>query len=245
MSEPLIEINVDDLITEDDAGVDNFPSEKQQRLLTEPLYSSWAGPGAGRNFLAAANVGIFSGIHEPPIVPDVFLSLDVEIAEDWWQKSHRSYFIWEFGKAPEVAIEIVSNKEGKEDREKMNRYARMGLTYYVIFDPLQQLSSEILTVYGIHLGKYTKHAQTQLPGIGLGLQLWQGEFERKQTAWLRWCDEQGNIILTGKERAEQERLRAEQEHKRAEQERLRAEQEHQRAERLAEMLRKLGHNPDQ
>jgi len=45
------------LITEDDTPVDNLPSEKQQRLLTEPLYSAWSGPGAGRTFLAAANVG--------------------------------------------------------------------------------------------------------------------------------------------------------------------------------------------
>ena len=29
------------LITEDDTPVDNLPSEKQQRLLTEPLYSRW------------------------------------------------------------------------------------------------------------------------------------------------------------------------------------------------------------
>ena len=28
------------LITEDDTPVDNLPSEKQQRLLTEPLYRS-------------------------------------------------------------------------------------------------------------------------------------------------------------------------------------------------------------
>ena len=28
------------LITEDETPVDNLPSEKQQRLLTEPLYSS-------------------------------------------------------------------------------------------------------------------------------------------------------------------------------------------------------------
>ena len=33
---------------DDDTPVDNLPSEKQQRLLTEPLYSSCAGPGGGR-----------------------------------------------------------------------------------------------------------------------------------------------------------------------------------------------------
>jgi hypothetical protein len=31
------------LITEDDTPVDKLFSEKQQRLLTEPLYSSWPG----------------------------------------------------------------------------------------------------------------------------------------------------------------------------------------------------------
>ena len=74
---------VDDLVTEDDTPVDNFPSAKQQRLLVESLYSSWAGPGEGRTFLADANVGLFYTVHQPPLVPDFFLSLDVEVAEDW------------------------------------------------------------------------------------------------------------------------------------------------------------------
>jgi hypothetical protein len=57
-AEPLPEIRppLDDLVTEDDTPVDNMFSEKQQRLLTEPLYSSW---DAGRPFLATANVGLF------------------------------------------------------------------------------------------------------------------------------------------------------------------------------------------
>jgi hypothetical protein len=69
--------DIQGLITEDDTPVDNLPSEKQQRLLTEPLYSAWAGPGEGRTFLAAANVGIFYQARHPAIVPDMFLSLDV------------------------------------------------------------------------------------------------------------------------------------------------------------------------
>ena len=85
------------LITEDDTPVDNLLSEKQQRLLTEPLYSAWAGPGAGRLFLAAANVGVFAQARNPAIVPDMFLSLDVQVADNWWEKGHRSYFVWEFG----------------------------------------------------------------------------------------------------------------------------------------------------
>src|SRR5262245_42519128 len=69
---------VQDLITEDATPVDNLYAEKQQRLLTETLNSSWPGPGAGRPFLVAANVGLFSVPKNPGLAPDVMLSLDVK-----------------------------------------------------------------------------------------------------------------------------------------------------------------------
>ncbi|MFP4441437.1 MAG: hypothetical protein ACLFVO_29765 [Chloroflexaceae bacterium] len=50
--------DVEHLVTEDDTPVDIF-SSKQQRLLVEPLYSSWDGPGNGRPFLAMSNIGLF------------------------------------------------------------------------------------------------------------------------------------------------------------------------------------------
>jgi hypothetical protein len=78
------------LSTEDDTPVDNLPSEKPQRLLTEPLYSSWTAASAGRPFLAAAKGGIFSVARNPAIVPDRFLRLEVPVADDWWQREHRS-----------------------------------------------------------------------------------------------------------------------------------------------------------
>ena len=58
---------------------------------------------------------------------------------DWSQKRNRSYFVWEFGKVPDVAIEVVSNKVGNELGRKKNDYARIGVAYYAVFDPLQQL----------------------------------------------------------------------------------------------------------
>jgi Uma2 family endonuclease len=232
MSQPLIETTPDIqcLITEDDTPVDNLPSEKQQRLLTEPLYSAWTGPGAGRTFLAAANVGIFALARNPAIVPDMFLSLDVQVAEDWWRKEHRSYFLWEFGKPPDLVLEIVSNTVGHEADEKQQRYARMRISYYVIYDPLRQVMPDVLTVYHLHDLRYVRQDTAQFPSLNLGLTLWQGMFESKHDTWLRWTDAHGDLIPTGKERAEQEFQRAEQESQRAEQERQRAEQEFQRAE---------------
>ncbi|MDT9252530.1 MAG: Uma2 family endonuclease, partial [Limnospira sp. PMC 1280.21] len=70
--------------------------------------------------------------------------------------------------------------------------------------------------------------------------------------WLRWWDSQGNLLLTGDERARIERQRAEQAEQRFEQaevelqqERQRAEAERQRAERLAELLRAQGIDPEE
>ena len=232
MSQPMIDVapDITHLMTEDDTPVDNLPSEKQQRLLTEPLYSSWEGPGAGRPFLAAANVGVFYLARNPAIVPDMFLSLDVEVAPDWWEKKHRSYFLWEFGKPPDLAIEIVSNTVGEEDGEKKRRYARMRVSYYVIYDPQRQVMTDTLTVYRLNGFEYDRQAEAQFPDLGLGLTLWEGVFEGKQDTWLRWTDARRQLIPTGRERAEQERQRTEQERQRAEQERQRAEQEQQRAE---------------
>jgi len=47
------------LVTEDDTPVDNIFSERQQRLLTEPLYATAQFPGGERPFIALANVGLF------------------------------------------------------------------------------------------------------------------------------------------------------------------------------------------
>jgi hypothetical protein len=220
--------NIDHIVTEDDAPVDNLFSEKQQRLLTEPLYSSWLGPGDERPFVAAANVGVFAAVHQPPLVPNVFLSLDVQAPPDLWPKRHRSYFLWEYGKPPDVAIEIASVHQARTSTGKSRDYARIGVSYYVLFDP--DAPDEPLRLYALHAGRYAAVYERWLPEIGLGLTLWRGAFEGLDGRWLRWCDQYGEVIPTGAERAEQERARAE--------------QERARADRLADRLRALGVDPE-
>ncbi|MFQ3584694.1 MAG: Uma2 family endonuclease [Cyanobacteriota bacterium] len=232
--------NVEDLVTEDDTPVDNFASEKQQRLLTGVLYSAWR----NKTFLAAANVGIYTTIGRPPIVPDVFLSLDVTVPDQWWEKQNRCYLLWQFDKPPDVVIEIVSNREGNELEGKLNRYEQMRVSYYVVFDPNHELGSDELRIFELRGRHYLEMTETWLEQVDLGLTVWEGTFEAKQARWLRWCDAQGNLLLTGDEQADLERERTRQERQRAEQERQRAEQERQRAERLAERLRALGQDPD-
>lgn len=241
----VVSLDISHIITEDDNPVDNFASEKLQRLLVESLYDSWSAPGISQTFIAAANVALFYTVKKPLLVPDVFLSLDVTVAEDWWQRRNRSYFFWEFGKPPEVIIEIVSNTEGGELDKKLREYARMRVLYYVVFDPIQQLKQSVLQVFELQGTSYVPMTKYWLEGVGLGLTIWQGVFECRQDVWLRWCYRDGNIISTGTERAERERQRAEQEHQRAEQAEAQLKQEHQKTERLVERLRTLNIDPNE
>jgi len=230
--------DISDLVTEDDTPVDNFFSAELQRLLVETLYSSWA-QTCDRKFVADANVGIFSAIKRPPIVPDMFLSLDVEVDRDFRQKSNRSYFVWEMGKPPDVAIEVVSNQFGNELGSKLREYAAIGVSYYAVFDPFAQLGDRLLRVFGLHEGRYQEmspvlgnNAQVLfwLEQVELGLLVKSGEYEGKQDTWLRWCDRNGEIYLAGRELAKQAEALLN--------------QERQKSERLAEQLKKLGIEPD-
>jgi hypothetical protein len=216
------------LVTEDDTPLDSILTEKQERLLTEPLYTSWPGPplaegGRARPFAALANVGLFVTAGEPPVVPDVMLSLDVTLPADLSQKKNRSYFMWRLGKPPEVVIEIVSNHRGEELGERRERYRRARVDFYVVYDPLKELGGETLQAFELRRGRYVTMDRPWFEEVGLGLVEWEGSFEGMRRRWLRWCASDGRLVQSGTERAETAEARAA---------------------RLAERLRALGVDPD-
>ena len=132
------------------------------------------------------------------------------------------------------------------------------IPYYGIF----LVNSGEFEMYESLAGRYQRmhpndRGHYAIPPLQVEIGVWQGAYQNQTQPWLRWWDREGNLLLTGQERAEQEHQRAEQERQRAEQERQRAEQERQRAEqecqradeaearaaRLAERLRELGIDP--
>jgi hypothetical protein len=150
------------------------------------------------------------------------------------------------GKPPDVAIEVVSNQFGNELGSKLRDYASICVSYYVVFDPLSKLSDRLLQVFGLHEGRYQElspvlgendQALFWLEQVELGLLIKSGEYEGKQDVWLRWCDRNGDMYLTGSELAKQASELA----KQAEAD---LNQERQKSERLAEQLKKLGFEPD-
>jgi hypothetical protein len=237
--------NVDELVIEDGKPVDSVFTEQQQRLLVESGHCSWPGPGEGRTFKMYCNVGLFHRAKQPPLVPDVMLSLDVDPNVDLSSKENRSYLLWIIGKPPDVVIEIVSDRLGAEAGLKMRDYARIGVRYYVIFDPKDILGGGVLRVFELRGSGYAPIEPGWLPGVGIGLVLWDGVYEGQTARWLRWCDRQGQVIRTGRERADQERERADQERNRADDVARQLDQERQAKERLLARLRALGVEPEE
>jgi len=212
-------IDYEKFITEDDEPVDNLYSERQQRLLTDTLYTSWA---YDRPFVACANVGIYENPPDVPIVPDMFLSLNVILPEDIWTKRNRCYFIGIYGKPPELVIEIVFNKVGNERDAKLRKYERMNIKYYIIFDPELHIFNTSLHAYQLLHGRYQAYHRKNIqkkgvwfPDLKLGLKVHRAMYQGFDTEWLLWFDQNGQILLSGEEKARIEFMRAEEAVKRA------------------------------
>lgn len=219
--------DVEHLVTEDDTPVDNIYHEKQQRLLTEPLYTSW---NPGMPFVVMANVGLFYKVGVPPLVPDTLYAQGVSLPPgDLLEKGNRSYYMWVYGR-PDAVIEIVSNSDGDEDTRKLELYASLGVLYYAIWDPGKFLNEQPLRLLTLSEGVYVPLEGHLLKRINLGLKVWHGAYEGFEVDWLRWCDAAGNVIPTGAEATQAAQRKAE--------------SAQQRAERLAAKLRELGVEPN-
>ncbi|MDX2305154.1 MAG: Uma2 family endonuclease [Microscillaceae bacterium] len=246
-----VEIEQEDYITEDDTPVDNIFSEKEQRLLIDPLHNN---PWTDRDFLASSNVGIYYAKGEQLIVPDMLLSFDVKAPEDWLEKQNRCYHLITFGKAPELVVEVISNKEGGEADRKMRIYAQIGIFYYILIDPYLQLYPQKLNVFRLNAArKYEAldDSNFYMPEIQLGIFLWEGLFEKYPAQWARWCDKDGNVLKTGTEKnSELNEKNSELNEKnttlsqKLEDERKEKEEALQRAEKLEALLKELGLKPD-
>jgi len=194
--------------------------------------------------LIASNFGLCAKVNEKTVVkaPDwVYIPSVLPPAAG---EIRRSYTPNAEGEVPAVVMEFLSDDHEAEYSIKPTYpYGKwwfyeqiLQVPVYAIFEP----KSGRLEVYKLISGKYELQAdggRYSLESMGLFLGVWEGEKSQRRGYWLRWWDENGNLLLWGAERVEQERLRAEQECLRAKEERL-------RGDRLAAYLRSQGINPD-
>ncbi len=246
-----------DLPCSDDTPVDNEDQNLLPNLLLLLLTHLWA---ERMDWFFGVDMAVYhtTGVSPyVPVVPDAFLSLGV--ARKKGDEFRRSYAVWEEQETvPTLALEMVSHKPGGEYDKKLSIYAKLGVLYYVIYNPeyWQRDRHQPFEVYKLEAGTYRLQIGEPywMPEVGIGIGRYQGEVGGLSREILTWYDEQGNRHFS---EAEQERLRAEQanslahrERLRAEQERLRAEQsdslahrERLRRERLEEILRAQGIDP--
>lgn len=223
----------DELPDSDDTPVDNEDQNWIPNLLLFLLNYIWQ---QRQDWYFAVDMGIYhtTGPNpRVPVVPDGFLSLGVPRRKGG--KSRRSYVTWEEnGVPPILALEIVSHTPGGEYDEKKAIYAKLGVLYYVIYNPEfwrrdGQLPFEVYKlvegVYQLQIGE-----PYWMPEIGLGIGRCVLPSDPLERETLSWYDRQGQRYLDA----------GETERQRAEAERQRADTERQRAEHLAQRLRDLG-----
>jgi Uma2 family endonuclease len=198
------------------------------------------------SMLIASNFGLCAKVNDKTIVkaPDWVYVPSVLPAEAG--EVRRSYTPNAEGEVPAVVMEFLSDTDGNEYSTKPTYpygkwrfYERiLQVPVYVIFEP----KSGELEVYRLVSGQYElqeadANGRFWIESMGLFLGVWSGEKSQRRGYWLRWWDENGNLLLWGTEKVEQEQQRVQQEQQRAQ-------QEQQRADRLAAYLRSQNIDPD-
>jgi hypothetical protein len=146
-----------------------------------------------------------------PVVPDGFLSIGVERRKGG--KPRRSYATWEENDVvPILVLEMVSHQSGGEYDEKMDLYAKLGVLYYIIYNPefWQRDRHQPFEVYKLENNIYRQQIGEPywMPEVALGIGRYQGEVGKLPQELLTWYDERGNRYLSGEEqeRRQKERL---------------------------------------
>ncbi len=154
----------------------------------------------------------------------------------------QKWVVWEEdAHFPDVVVELMSESTKDEDLgSKKKLYERtFKMPDYFCYDPDEQ------KLYGWHLvgQRYVplepdENGRLWSSELDAWLGLWQGKFLEEEAVWLRLFDEDGQLIPTAAEAAQQQ---AEAEHRRAEMERQRADKaEAELAQLRAELARLQG-----
>ncbi|WP_375495008.1 Uma2 family endonuclease [uncultured Nostoc sp.] len=218
------------------AGGKNFQEHPQSLLLTDSISPVLQQRHLDEQYCIGQDSGIYWRLTEPPekgaeapdwfYVPNVPPTLNGQL--------RRSYVLWQEIVAPLIVLEFVSGN-GEEERDqtpykgKFWVYERaIRMPFYGIYE-VTKASVEVYHLIEDHyqLLPPNERGHYPIPPLGVELGIWQGHYKYATLPWLRWWDGQGNLLLTGEERAEQaeslvaqERLRAEQAESVAAKERL-------------------------
>lgn len=127
--------------------------------------------------------------------------------------TRRSYVLWQELIPPLIAIEFVSGN-GEEERDKTPWLGKFWIyetiirpAFYVIYE-VRLGRVEVYQLTGVKYELISPNEREHFPinPLGVELGIWQGNYQNMVLPWLRWWDDQGNLLLTGHERAAQAQI---------------------------------------
>ncbi|PSN11336.1 hypothetical protein C7293_24660 [filamentous cyanobacterium CCT1] len=214
----------------DGTFVKNFQEHPQSLMLTDSIAPVLQGLHPDGQFAIGQDCGIYWREVNPPEkgaeAPDWFYVPNVPPLLDG--QVRRSYVLWREYITPVIALEFASG-DGSEERDttplprsstresgrpgKFWVYEQvMRIPYYGIY----LVSQGELAVYHLVDTAYqpmqpNERGHYSIAPMQVELGIWHGQFmNQPEQPWLRWWDVDGNLLLTGREQAEQEAAKRQQ-----------------------------------
>jgi Uma2 family endonuclease len=236
--------------------VKNFQEHPQSLLLTDSIQPVLDRHHPDGQYAIGQDSGIYWRLTDPPErgaeAPDWFYVPNVPPTLNG--KVRRSYVLWQEYVAPLIVLEFVSGN-GAEERDRtppsegqVGKFWVYEQAIRVPYYGIYEVEKAQVAVYHLVDTVYqpmppNDRGHYPIAPLGVELGIWQGRYQNVELPWLRWWDADGQLLLTGDERADLEQQEVIRERQRTEQERQRAEMERQKRQQLTEKLRSL--TPDQ
>ncbi|MBK1988048.1 Uma2 family endonuclease [Sphaerospermopsis aphanizomenoides BCCUSP55] len=190
--------------------VNNFQEHPQSILLTQSITPVLEKRHSDGQYTIGQDCGIYWRITDPPErgaeSPDWFYVPNVPPLLNG--KIRRFYVLWQEYIAPLIVLEFVSG-DGIEERDKTPWQGKFWIYEQVIrpaFYGIYEVNKASIEVYHLIEGQYyllsaNERGHYPITPMEIELGIWQGEYQNMDLPWLRWWDLDGNLLLTGEEKA--------------------------------------------